>query len=261
MNRFLTYTAVGLFLGLTPALAEDPAADQSQNPPAMQDQHQDMTPSDPAAPSEALPVEPSEPGTPIPDDSSDQSSQVTPDISQPDASPPAQSSQATPDPAAPPEQSSQAAPEPAMPPADSQAQSEAPKSIAPPSDTASNEPSSTPQFLDRQSASDWLASSLIGKTVVNASNESLGSISDLITGEDGKINAVLIRSGSFLGIGGKDIAVPFSDIKLSRDENDNVMVMANLSQDTIASAPDYETLSEQKVTVGSNKGDRENNGQ
>jgi hypothetical protein len=34
-------------------------------------------------------------------------------------------------------------------------------------------------------------------------------------------------------------------------------VIANVSKETLASAPDYQTLAEQKVTVGENKGDRE----
>ena len=34
-------------------------------------------------------------------------------------------------------------------------------------------------------------------------------------------------------------------------------MIANVNKETLASAPDYETLAEQKVTVGANKGDRE----
>ena len=34
-------------------------------------------------------------------------------------------------------------------------------------------------------------------------------------------------------------------------------MIANVTQETLASPPDYETLAEQKVTVGENKGDRE----
>ena len=61
MNRFLTYTAVGLFLGLTPAVAQndDPVKDP-QTPPAMQQ------PAEPALPSEAVPLDPQVPGEPIP---------------------------------------------------------------------------------------------------------------------------------------------------------------------------------------------------
>src|SRR5688572_22102213 len=63
MTRLLTTTAIGLLMGLTPALAQtDMPADQSQTPPAMQE---------PATPSEVAPVDPGEPGQPIPDDSAE----------------------------------------------------------------------------------------------------------------------------------------------------------------------------------------------
>ena len=61
MNRFLTYTAVGLFLGLTPAVAQnDDPVNDPQAPPAIQE------PAEPALPSEAVPLDPQVPGAPIP---------------------------------------------------------------------------------------------------------------------------------------------------------------------------------------------------
>jgi hypothetical protein len=232
MNRLLATTAIGLLLGLTPALAQD-AADQPQTPPALQD---------PAQPSEALPAMPSEPATPIPGDQAepdaapDKSSDMMP--SAPDeASPPAQSTEA-PDSASPPSQSS-----------------EAPESIIPakPSESAS----AAPKFLSKQESTDMLASNLIGQAVVNSQDESIGGINDLVTDESGKVIAVLVGSGGFLGLGQKDVALGFEDLRFVRDENENIKVIANVTQDTLASAPDYETLAEQKVTVGENKGDRE----
>ncbi|HEY8299272.1 MAG TPA: photosystem reaction center subunit H, partial [Methyloceanibacter sp.] len=77
---------------------------------------------------------------------------------------------------------------------------------------------------------------------------------------NGKIVAVLIGSGGFLGLGEKHVALRFEDLKLAREENNSIKVVADLSKETLASAPDYETLSEQKLTVGSNKGDREDAG-
>lgn len=215
MKRLLTCTAVGLFIGLTPALAQsEPPLDESQTPPAIQK---------PAQPAEQLPVEPSDPAEPIPNE-------MAPSAAQPDPiSPPSLST-------------------------------EAPRSISP------DQPEMTlvdsPQFLTKQDNDDLLVSHLIGESVVNANNESIGTISDLVTDADGKVAAVLIRSGSFLGIGGKDVALRFEDIKFSRGEDNTITGMTNISADTLAAAPDYETLEEQKVTVGSaSKSDREDSGQ
>ena len=240
MNRFLTTTAVGLFLGLAPAMAQQdlPPADEGQTPPAVNAPSQipEVMPD---------PAQPADPAAPIPGDSS----QVIPAPAEPgsDAAPPAQSSQAPQsiepggDTAAP-AQSSQA-PQPMEP--------AAPKSA---------EASGSPQFLAKQASDDWLASNLIGHTVYNAQDEIVGDINDLVTDRDGKIVAALVGSGGFLGIGQKDVALRFEDLKLARDENDSVKIIADVNKEVLAAAPDYQTLAEQEVTVGAAKDDREDLG-
>jgi hypothetical protein len=211
---------VGLFLGLSPAVAQDsPPADDVQTPPAANAPSQipEVMPD---------PAQPSDPAAPVPGDSS----QVTPSPMQPGDS------------AAPPPQSS-----------------EAPLSIEPAAPKSAEAPGGA-QFLSKQASDDWLATNLIGQSVYNAQNEDIGSINDLVTDQSGKIVAVLIGSGGFLGLGEKDVALRFEDLKLARDENDSVKIIADVNKETLASAPDYETLSEQKLTVGSTKGDREDAG-
>ena len=241
MNRFLTTTAVGLFLGLAPAMAQDPpAADDGQTPPAVNAPSQipEVMPD---------PAQPPDPTAPIPGDSS----QAMPAPPEPgsDAAPPAQSSQApqsiepgsieSGSNAAPPAQSSES-----MEPA-------APKSA---------EASGSSQFLAKQASDDWLASNLIGQTVYNAEYEIVGDSGDLVSDRNGKIVAVRVGSGSFLGIGQKDVALHFENLRLARDENDNVKIIADMNKEILAAAPDYETLAEQEVTVGSVKDDREGAG-
>jgi sporulation protein YlmC with PRC-barrel domain len=57
------------------------------------------------------------------------------------------------------------------------------------------------------------ASKMIGSAVYDVHNRKIGSVADLVLNKDGKIDAVVIDVGSFLGMGGKNIAVPPSDIK------------------------------------------------
>jgi hypothetical protein len=103
------------------------------------------------------------------------------------------------------------------------------------------------QFLNEQKTDDILASTIIGKSAVNSQDEAIGDINDLVTDRSGKILAALVGVGGFLGIGEKDVAVRFEDLKLTRDENDNTKVVLNVSKETLASAPDYKTLEEQRV--------------
>ncbi len=53
----------------------------------------------------------------------------------------------------------------------------------------------------------------MGLSVYNDKNESLGSINDLLTDKSGKIVAVVIGVGGFLGVGEHLVAVPFEKVK------------------------------------------------
>ena len=60
---------------------------------------------------------------------------------------------------------------------------------------------------------DWRASKLIGLKVYNDANEKLGDINELILDKSGKVAAVVIGVGGFLGMGEHDIAVSMDKLK------------------------------------------------
>src|SRR6267154_204236 len=59
----------------------------------------------------------------------------------------------------------------------------------------------------------WRASKVVGLSVYNDNNESLGSINDLLTDKGGNIKAVVIGVGGFLGVGEHLVAIPYDKIK------------------------------------------------
>jgi sporulation protein YlmC with PRC-barrel domain len=59
----------------------------------------------------------------------------------------------------------------------------------------------------------WRASKLVGLSVYNDNNESIGSINDLLTDKSGNIKAAVIGVGGFLGMGAHLVAIPFDKIK------------------------------------------------
>jgi sporulation protein YlmC with PRC-barrel domain len=59
----------------------------------------------------------------------------------------------------------------------------------------------------------WRASKMVGLSVYNDSNESLGSINDMLTDKSGNIKAVVIGVGGFLGVGEHLVAVPLDKVK------------------------------------------------
>jgi sporulation protein YlmC with PRC-barrel domain len=54
---------------------------------------------------------------------------------------------------------------------------------------------------------------MIGSAVYDVQNRKIGSVDDVILNKNGKVDAVVIDVGSFLGMGGKDVAVLPSDLK------------------------------------------------
>ena len=63
----------------------------------------------------------------------------------------------------------------------------------------------------------WRSSKLVGLNVYNDSNESLGSINDLLTDKNGDIKGAVIGVGGFLGVGEHLVAVAFDKLKFVDD--------------------------------------------
>ena len=59
----------------------------------------------------------------------------------------------------------------------------------------------------------WRVSKLMGLDVYNEANEKLGDVNELILDKDGKVSAVVIGVGGFLGMGEHDIAVTMDKLK------------------------------------------------
>jgi sporulation protein YlmC with PRC-barrel domain len=62
-------------------------------------------------------------------------------------------------------------------------------------------------------AGQWRATKLAGVAVYNNNNEKIGDVNELIVSRDGKIEAVVIGVGGFLGMGEHLAAVPFDKVK------------------------------------------------
>ena len=68
-------------------------------------------------------------------------------------------------------------------------------------------------FIARQEMGQMLASKLIGTTVVSQNNETIGDVNDVLFDRGGQVMAAVIGVGGFLGIGEKDVAVPFQQLE------------------------------------------------
>ena len=88
-----------------------------------------------------------------------------------------------------------------------------------PSDSTKMAPaaSSTGSTESSSFQGNWRASKVVGLSVYNDKNESVGSINDLLTDKNGKIVAVVIGVGGFLGVGEHLVAIPFEKVKFSSE--------------------------------------------
>ncbi|MFF8798647.1 MULTISPECIES: PRC-barrel domain-containing protein [unclassified Methylobacterium] len=71
---------------------------------------------------------------------------------------------------------------------------------------------SAPRFLERPEAGALRGSKVIGVTVVGADHVRVGKIEDVLLDGTGRIHAVVIGVGGFLGVGEKYVAVPFDQL-------------------------------------------------
>jgi sporulation protein YlmC with PRC-barrel domain len=102
-------------------------------------------------------------------------------------------------------------------------------------------------FIDAQQDEERLASTLIGTPVYNAANESLGEINDVLLAADGRLKAVVVGVGGFLGIAERDVAVPWAALEASRDEDQDLQLRLEISREQLEQAPPFETVAERRA--------------
>lgn len=87
--------------------------------------------------------------------------------------------------------------------------------------------------LAQPSPDQWRASKLVGVAIYGPDNKSVGKITDTLIGKDGKVQDVIIGVGGFLGIGEKDVAIPFAAVSFT-DEPITPPAMAAAPVDNLA---------------------------
>lgn len=80
------------------------------------------------------------------------------------------------------------------------------------------------------------AHKLIGRSVQNADNSTIGKIDSVILDPSGKVQQVVLGVGGFLGVGEKDVAVNWSQLKVS---NNGEKVVMDTTKDNLKALPAY----------------------
>ncbi len=82
------------------------------------------------------------------------------------------------------------------------------------------------------------ASNWYDQNIYDPSENKIGEIKDMLLDRTGKVSAVIVSVGGFLGVGEKDVAVPFDAVHQTRRDNKSWLVM-NVSKDALNNATGF----------------------
>jgi sporulation protein YlmC with PRC-barrel domain len=85
----------------------------------------------------------------------------------------------------------------------------------------------------------WLASDIYKADVYDNAEDKIGVVTDLIMDNSGTVTTAVVSVGGVLGVGKKDVAVPFKSLKVaSRDGKD--WLVLNQTKEDLKMAPAYD---------------------
>jgi sporulation protein YlmC with PRC-barrel domain len=77
------------------------------------------------------------------------------------------------------------------------------------------------------------------QSVYDPSDNKIGEIMDMLMDKEGKVEALIIGVGGFLGIGEKDVAVPFKTVEFKTKDNNKWWAVMNTTKDALKNAPGF----------------------
>lgn len=89
-----------------------------------------------------------------------------------------------------------------------------------------------------QRAREFRSTELIGGVVYNRQDERLGVIDDVVIGPKGQVNAVVLATGGFLGLGQREVAILYSSLEPNR-EGGRVRFTVNTEPEILDRLPAY----------------------
>jgi hypothetical protein len=88
-------------------------------------------------------------------------------------------------------------------------------------------------------ATGYRVSKVVGSTVVNEANETVGTIDDLIVTPSEQVPFAVLSVGGFLGMGTKYVVVPYNALKIQ----DKKMVLPGATKDSLKALPEFKYAS------------------
>jgi hypothetical protein len=124
-----------------------------------------------------------------------------------------------------------------------------PKAAAPKADAA---PVDAAKFIASQSADQWVFSKFKGTDVLGPDDAQVGDVNDILFDKQGKVLALIVGVGGFLGIGEKSVAIDMAAFKpvpastgtsgaaMGSDDPTNVKLKVTWTKEQLQNAPDFQ---------------------
>lgn len=92
------------------------------------------------------------------------------------------------------------------------------------------------------------ATDFIGTTVYGADEAKVGEINDIVLGGDGKVDAVVLDVGGFLGVGSKPVAIGMDNLAFLADQSGKKYLYTEFTKEQLEAQPAYD-----KATYAQNR--------
>jgi hypothetical protein len=77
------------------------------------------------------------------------------------------------------------------------------------------------------------------QNVYDPADNKIGEIMDVLVDRDGRIGALILGVGGFLGAGEKDVAVPFNAVQVTTKDNNKHYLVMNSTKDALKNAKGF----------------------
>jgi sporulation protein YlmC with PRC-barrel domain len=113
-------------------------------------------------------------------------------------------------------------------------------------------------FVTKQPANEWLTRVFIGASVQNPSGDIIGNINDLVFDHSGQISTVVLGVGGVLGMGEKNVGIPYSVLSFKTGPAGARIIVVALTKAELKTAPifvaiektNYDVMKDKAIEIG-----------
>jgi sporulation protein YlmC with PRC-barrel domain len=111
--------------------------------------------------------------------------------------------------------------------------------------------SSVSQPVTEQRPDQWLFSKFNGTDVIGTDDNKIGDVNDVLFDKSGKVDALIVGVGGFLGLGSKDVALPVKAFQVVPGTNGTAdKLRLSTTKDQLKQMAEFKPLTKASTTTG-----------